>query len=297
MSNLRGIILMILAMAFFALGDMLIKWAALVMPVAQIMAIMGAGGALAFVAITRASGVAPLAGDFFNPAILLRNSCEIIGTLTMMTALARVDLAVVAAILQATPLAVTMGAAVFLREQVGWHRWSATIIGFVGVLIIVRPGSSSFSPEIIWPVVAMLFLGMRDLATRLAPAGVPTLRISTYGMFMLFPAGLALMAAGQTPVEMNSATWVIMFFAVVVGVLGYYAITAAMRAGEVSVVSPFRYSRMLFALIIAVTVFGERPDFWTLFGTTITVVAGVYIFMRERRLRRLNALPSPRARV
>lgn len=286
MDNLRGIALMVIAMAFFALGDMTIKWAAEALPLGQVLLILGTGGGLVFAAMTRLQRHRVLTRDFLHRGVILRNAAEIGGTFCIFTSLAKTDLSLTAAILQATPLAVTLGAATLLGEQVGWRRWSATGLGFLGVLIIMRPGLSGFDPNSLWAFAAMVGLALRDLATRLVPRDMPTMRISTYGMSMLAPTGAVLILSGQPMVAMTPANWGLMALMITVGVLGYHAITAAMRVGEVSAVSPFRYSRMVFALALAVFVFGERPDAWTLIGTAITITAGIYSFLRERQVAR-----------
>ncbi|MCP5037569.1 MAG: DMT family transporter [Rhodobacteraceae bacterium] len=283
MENLRAIALMITAMVFFTLGDMAIKLATHSIPTGQILATLGFFGGLTLGLITHLKGHRILAADFLRPEVIWRNLSEIAGTLCMVTALSLVDLSTVAAILQATPLAVTLGAAVILREHVGWRRWSATLVGFVGVLIIMRPGLAGFELETLWALAAMIGLSMRDLSTRLVPRTIPTLRIATYGMTMLLPAGLMLLAFGQDIHPMGLSVTALMALTVAVGVAGYVSITAAMRMGEVSVVAPFRYSRIIFALAVGALVFGERPDGWTLLGAAITVLAGLYIFMREGR--------------
>ena len=286
MDNLRGIALMTIAMAFFALGDMTIKWAAPLMPLGQTLLLLGTGGGLAFAVMTRLQRRRVFTREFFHRGVVLRNLAEIGGTFCIFTALAKVELSLTAAILQATPLAVTLGAATLLGEHVGWRRWAATLVGFAGVMVIMRPWQASFDPNALWALAAMIGLALRDLATRLVPSDMPTLRISTYGMSMLAPTGAVLMLAGQGWAPMDGHAWGLMALMVLVGVLGYHAITAAMRVGEVSAVSPFRYTRMLFALVIAVFVFGERPDLWTLVGTAIAIGAGLYSFLRERRAAR-----------
>ncbi|HGG05117.1 MAG TPA: DMT family transporter [Aliiroseovarius sp.] len=286
MDNLRPIGLMVTAMVFFTLGDMAIKLASATISPAQILIIIGLFGGAMFSVMTRMQGHRVWTRDILRPELLWRNLAEIGGTACMVTALSKVDLSLTAAILQATPLAVTLGAALILREPVGWRRWSATILGFVGVLIIVRPGSSSFEPALLWPLAAMVLLAMRDLSTRLVPCDIPTLRVATYGMTSLVPAGLILLALGQKMGAMDLIVTGYSALAVLVGVAGYWAITAAMRSGEVSVVAPFRYSRIVFALVVGAVVFGERPDSWTLIGATVTVLAGLYIFVREGRVKR-----------
>ncbi len=284
MRNLRPILLMIAAMGFFAIGDSAIKLAARAIPSGQVLAAIGLFGGLAFAAMTRAQGHRILAPDFLYPEVIARNLAEIVGTLSMVTALSLVALSTTSAILQAAPLAVTLGAALLLGEAVGWRRWLASLVGFGGVLMIVRPGASAFDVNTLWALGAMLALALRDLLTRLTPATVPTLRLATYGMASLFPAGLASMVLfGEAPAPMRLATIAIVALAVAAGVVGYWALTAAMRMGEVSAVAPFRYSRILFALIAGALIFDENPDAWTLLGAAITVAAGLYIFLREGR--------------
>lgn len=283
MDNLRGIALMIGAMALFAITDTFVKIASRDIPVGQILLLMGLGGSAIFAGLTKAQGHKVVERDFFAPGVLLRNLTEIIGTAGFVTALSLIDITTASAVMQASPLAVTFGAVILLGETVGWRRWAAIFAGLVGVLVILRPGFDGFEPQALWAVVGMLGLGMRDLSTRMVPRAMPTLRLATYGMSMLIPTGLILIALGQTPAPMTPVLWGLITAAILFGVSGYYAITAAMRAGDVSVVSPFRYSRILFALVIGVFVFSERPDAFTLAGAALTVVAGLYAFLRENR--------------
>ncbi len=283
MNNLRPIALMVAAMAFFAIGDTAIKLATQSIPNGQVLGAIGLFGGLIFAAMTRAQGHRVLTADFWHPVVIWRNISEIIGTGALVTALALIDLSTVAAILQATPLAVTLGAALILHEPVGWRRWAAMLVGFAGVLLIIRPGAVAFDVNTLWALLAMLALAMRDLFTRLVPPGIPTLRIATYGMSMLLPAGALLLVFSNGLQPMSLPVSGLVALAVLVGVAGYWAITAAMRLGDVSVVSPFRYSRIIFALAIGAVVFGERPDALMLLGAAITVAAGLYTFMRESR--------------
>ena len=289
MQNLTGIALMIAAMVGFAVTDTFVKFAALTLPVGQILFMLGLGGGIAFAVLTRVQGHAIFARDFYAKGVLLRNASEILGTVCFVTALSKIELSIASAIIQATPLAVTMGAALFLRETVGWRRWSAILVGFAGVFIILRPASTAFDPNTLWAVGGMLALSVRDLATRMIPPSMPTARAAGYGMSMLVPAGLTLMALGQTPQAMNAANSTYIAAAILLGVSGYYAITSAMRIGDIAVVAPFRYSRIIFALLIGVFVLGETIDVWTILGAAITIAAGLYTFLRERRLARAAA--------
>lgn len=286
MENLRGSALMVLAMAGFALEDMFVKRLSYDLPVGQILAFLGAGGAVMFGAIAIARGHRLFSRDLITAPVLLRNLGELIGTLGFVMAIALTPLASASAILQATPLAVTLGAALFLGEDVGWRRWSAILVGFVGVLMVIRPGLAGFEPASLFAVQAVFGLALRDLATRAVPRTVTSMQLSCYGFATIVPAGLIMVWISGGAVQPDATQWRDIVLALILGVAGYYAIVAAMRVGEVSFVTPFRYSRLIFALIIAVTLFDERPDALTLIGASIIIASGLYTLLRERRLRR-----------
>ncbi|MHA7849803.1 DMT family transporter [Roseovarius sp.] len=286
MENLRGSALMVLAMAGFALEDMFIKRLADDLPVGQILILLGAGGAVIFGLAALSRGHALLSRDLLSGPVMLRNLGELIGTIGFVTAIALTPLSSASAILQATPLAVTLGAALFLREQVGWRRWSAILVGFAGVLMVIRPGLSGFEPASLFAVQAVFGLAMRDLATRAVPHTVTSMQLSSYGFATIVPAGALLLWLSGGAVSPSAANWRDIALALVLGVAAYYAIVAAMRVGEVSFVTPFRYTRLIFALVIAVLIFDEQPDALTLMGAAIIIASGLYTLLRERRLRR-----------
>lgn len=292
MENLRGSILMVLSMAGFALEDMFIKRLAADLPVGQIVMLVGLGGALIFGAITTAQGRRLWSRDLLTGPVLLRNFGELLGTLGFVMAIALTPLSSASAILQATPLAVTLGAALFLGESVGWRRWSAILVGFAGVLMVIRPGMAGFEPASLFAVLAVIGLAIRDLATRAVPRAISSMQLSTYAFATLVPTGAILLAFHGTPALPSALHWRDLVLALLCGVLAYYAIVAAMRLGDVAVITPFRYSRLVFALIIGVTLFDERPDFWTLTGAAIIIASGIYTFWRERRLARRTPAPS-----
>lgn len=290
MDNLRGSLLMVVSMLGFALEDMMIKVLSRSMPPGQIILMLGVGGALAFGTMAVLRGDRLFSRVFFSRAVMLRNLGEMLGTLCFVMALSLIPLSSASAILQAMPLAVTLGAALFMGAQVGWRRWAAILAGFAGVMMIIRPGTEAFQPASLLPVLTVLALAMRDLATRVVPPTVSSVQLSTYGFVMLVPTGLLLLA-GSEVVLPSGRQWgqyaLTLFFA-----LGaYYMIVGAMRLGEVAVVTPFRYSRLIFALIIGVAVFGERPDMWMLAGAALIIASGLYTFLRERmRLRQARRM-------
>ncbi len=285
MENLRGILLMVASMAGFALADMFIKGVTTSVPVGLVLLVLGVGGTLGFSALALASGERPIGRDLFSPLIMLRNLGEMLGTFGFVTAIALTPLASASAIIQAMPLAITLGAALFMAEPVGWRRWSAIVVGFAGVLMVIRPGLDGFEPASLFAVLAVVGLSMRDLATRAAPGGISPLRLSVYGFLTLVPSSLVLLAFDPVTQAPNPGQWGALLAALALDGAGYYALTLAMRMGDVSVITPFRYARILFAIAIGMAVFAERPDVWTIAGSVVIIASGLYTFAREHMRR------------
>lgn len=276
---------MVLAMAFFALEDMFIKAASSTIPAGEILMFFGIGGSLAFILMTLKRGEPIFHPAILSQSVLLRALSEIIGRLGFTLALVLTPLSSTSAILQATPLVVVMGAAIFFGEKVGWRRWSAILIGFIGVLMIIRPGLEGFEANSLFAVIGMLGFAGRDLATRAAPSVLSNVQLGVYGFLVLIPTGLGLLiyTGGSVVPDLKASAQ--MLGAIVFGVIAYYSLTLAMRTGEVSVVTPFRYTRLVFALALGFLVFGERPDAMTLLGSAIIVAGGIYTLLRNRQTR------------
>jgi len=290
MDNLRGAAIMVLAMLGFAVEDAVIKHLSGGMPVGQIIGLLGVGGAVVFALICRAQGQALWDRAFLSPAILLRNFAELSGAVAFVTALSLIPLSTASAILQAGPLLVTLGAALFLGEPVGWRRWGAIFAGFAGVLMIIRPGTGDFDLLALYAVAGVIGLAARDLATRRVSAAVSSTQLSFLAFLSLLPAAAILLAVGDTGmVAPSPRDWSLIGFAVLIGAIAYYCVTLAMRVGEISFVTPFRYSRMLFALVIGLSVFGENPDAFTLAGAALIIASGLYTLWREQIRKSPNA--------
>lgn len=287
MSSLNGPIFMVASMAGFAAEDALIKTLAVHLPIGQIGIFLGVGGVLVFAILARLQGHSLLDRQALRGAVLLRTLAEVFAVVFMLLGIALAPLSVVTAVLQAMPLTVTLAAALFLREPVGWRRWSAIVIGFIGVLMIVRPGASGFDPYVLLPLGAVVALTVRDLATRRVPASVASIQVSGWGFAAAIPGGVILLVlAGDPAVMPTAADWGLQALALLAGILGYVALVQATRVGEIGLTTPFRYSRLVFGMMIGVVVFGERPDLLTLAGAVLIVVAGLYTLTREMRLRR-----------
>jgi drug/metabolite transporter (DMT)-like permease len=287
--NLRGSGLMVLAMAGFAVEDLLLKVVSRQMPVGQVLILFGLSGMICFAVLCLRRGL-PL----WHPAILsrpliLRATFEVCGRLFHTLALALTSLSATSAILQATPLVVVAGAALIFGEKVGWRRWLAILVGFAGVLIILRPGIEGFTALSLLAVAGMIGFAGRDLATRAAPPVLTSLQLGVYGFGAMVPAGVGLLAWTGGATVPDAAGMAALAGATGVGVASYLALTMAMRMGEVSVITPFRYSRLVFALILAVVLLGERPDMATLIGSAIVVGSGIYTLIRTHRANRTAA--------
>lgn len=294
MDNTRGAMLMVLAMFLFAVEDMFIKQMAGAIPVGQIVAALALGGALFFLATEWIRGSGPIFDRYWHPAVIGRNLCDAFGTIGFVTAIALIPISTASAVLQATPLAVTIGAALFLGETVGWRRWTATLLGLGGVVLIIRPGLEGFDANVLFAVMGVVGLGARDLFTRKLPRDLSSSKVSIYAFVTLIPTGVAMFLVQGDPVVVPDTVNALRFAAAtVIGIAAYYAIVMATRIGDVSMVSPFRYSRLVFAMIIGIVAFGERPDALTLLGAAIVVGSGLYSLLRERRLRRASLAEQP----
>lgn len=280
--NHRGALYMTGSMAGFAVEDVFVKAAARVMPLGQILLLMGIVGVAVFALMAKARGEAVAPRAFVAPAMLVRSAFEVVGRLFYGLSIALTALSTTSAILQATPLVVVAAAALFFGEKVGWQRWLAVIVGFVGVLVILRPGVEGFSALSLLAVVGLLGFAGRDLATRAAPRGLSNRQLGILGFAMLATAGAILLAWSGGAVVPDLHGLALLAGGSVFGILGYHALTGAMRTGEVSLVTPFRYTRLVFAMILAMAIFGERPDAATWAGAALVVASGIYTLTRSR---------------
>lgn len=288
--NLRGILLILAAMALFAVEDAFIKLAAHGLPVGEIVFVLGVCGAPIFAVMARLQGARIWTRAALHPAVMLRNLGEMLGTIGFVTALAALPLGQVQAVMQAMPLVITMGAALFLGERVGWRRWTAIATGFAGVLIVIRPGFAGAQLENLWLILGVAGLSLRDLIARRIPRDLTNAQVSSWGLWAVALLGLGMMAVSGGVQWPDLGQSGFLLGGVAFGSAGYWAITAAARIGEVAVVAPFRYARLVFAIVIGLTVFAEIPDVYTVVGACIIVTSGLYAFARQRRLSKTATL-------
>ncbi|MEB8388611.1 DMT family transporter [Rhodobacteraceae bacterium KMM 6894] len=285
-ANLLGSLWMITAMAGFAIEDSFLKMVANTVPVGQILILFGLGGVCVFATIALSNGQHLFPRAVLSKPMRIRVLFEITGRLFYTLAIALTPLSAATVILQATPLVVVAGAAVVFGESVGWRRWTAIAVGLAGVLVIVQPGSDSFSILSILAVLGMLGFAGRDLASRAAPRSLSTAILGVYGFgAMIVAGGLFSVWQGAAFVVPGTVAVLCLLAAVLVGTASYSCLMLAMRTGEVSAVTPFRYTRLLFGLALGVLWFGEQVTLAMGIGSGLIVLSGIFIMWRGRRSR------------
>ncbi len=280
---------MILSMVAFALADTLVKVTSSVASSAQIMFFLIGGGLILFGLIAKIQGHSLVNKDAFAPVLLLRYASEIIGMVGMVIALSKVPLATVGAITQATPLLVVIGAVIFLKEKVSWRRWSAIAFGFLGVLLIVQPGTSDFDLSVLWAILAMVALSVRDLTTRLTPPNMASTSLATFTMIATIPFPILWVLYNGDSFFPTTVNWWLVLLMIALGSSGYMLLITSIRMAEVSVVTPFRYSRILFLLILGIVVFDEKPNALVLAGAALIIASGVYMMWREQQIKKAES--------
>ncbi len=290
MYNIRGSIFMTLAMLAFTLEDFTLKKATEFIPLSQLLIICGILGSIFFISCSRYTREPIFYKDSFNKTLIVRSIFEIMGRIFYALAIAFMPITNAASILQATPLVVVLGAVIFLNEKVGWRRWTAILTGFIGVLMIIQPGTNGFTIFSIFAVLGMIGFAGRDLATRMSPVGMSNYQLGSFGFYMVIIAGIILSVFNyiffpeKTIWETISFdAWIFVFANAIAGVSAYFCLTIAMRIGDVSFVTPFRYVRVLFAMFFGVVILGEQPNALVIIGSIIIVLSGIYIIMRRNQ--------------
>jgi S-adenosylmethionine uptake transporter len=281
--NARGAILMMVAMAAFVLNDTLMKLVSADLPLFQAIFLRGVMTTVAFAVIAWRMGalrLPDLNGDRWLVGLRAVSECG--ATFFFLTALFHMPLATLTAILQAAPLTITLAGALFLREPVGWRRFLAILVGFMGVLLIVRPGPEGVDIYALYALAAVGFVTLRDLVTRRMPANVPSmfLALVTAAAVTVFAAVGSLTEDWVRPA---SDSWALLGGAVLFILAGYLLSIMTMRIGELAVVSPFRYTGLIWALVLGFAVFGDWPDGLTMLGAALIVGTGIFTLYRERR--------------
>jgi drug/metabolite transporter (DMT)-like permease len=279
--NMRGIVYINVAMLAFTVNDTCMKAVTQTMPLFQAIALRGLVATVALVMIARLTGGLRLwPGRRDGVVIGVRTVAEVLSTLTFLAALVHMPLANLSAIMQSLPLAVTLAAALAFGEPIGWRRLVAICIGFIGVLIIIRPGTEGFDRWSILGLLSVAGVVVRDLATRKLSAGVPSTTVAVWASLSVTVMGLAGLAQeGWQPVTGAE----LVYLAIASGnlIVGYLFVVKMMRTGNLGLVAPFRYTALLWAILFGWLLFGTFPDGWTILGAVIVVVMGIFTLWRE----------------
>jgi drug/metabolite transporter (DMT)-like permease len=279
--NLKSIILMIAAMGCLTLTDLFIKIASQTLPIGQVMIFYGVGALIVFWLMLRINGEAIQISPLASSAVLFRNVGDLIALNSMFLALVYVPLSTIGAIIQTVPIMVTAAAALFLGEQVGIRRMSAILVGFFGTLLIIQPGASNFDLTAIIALIAAVGMALRDIATKLVRENYSTLLLSFYSCFLFIFSGIILLIIGGQTIATDMDDIGILLAIVAAGSSGFFFMTEAIRLGDISVVSPFRYTRLLFSIAAGVLILGEQINTFMVVGSALTILSGLYIWRRE----------------
>ncbi|WP_147126867.1 DMT family transporter [Shimia ponticola] len=283
-ANRIGAAWMVVSMTAFTINDAFMKVLGGEWPLAQSIFVRGIGVVIFMLCLAAALGHLRLRlprRDWM--LIALRGVCEVAAAFLFISAIFNMPLADATAIIQTLPLTVTLAGAVFLGEPVGWRRMTAIVIGFVGVLLIVRPGFDGFSIYSVYALLAVAVITVRELASRQLSPKCPTM-LAALGSasFVMVGGGLGSLGSDWVPWT-PTAAWAISG-AMVTVMVAYFASVATMRLGEIGFIAPYRYSAIVVALLLGVFLFREIPDLPTIIGASLIVATGLFTLYRERRV-------------
>jgi drug/metabolite transporter (DMT)-like permease len=272
------------AMAAFAVEDALLKVALAGMPVSQVLVLFGLGGAAGFAGLARLSGARISIPGTFSRPMAVRSLCEIAGRLFHVLALTLAPLSVVTAILQAGPVLVVAGAALLFGERAGLGKWAAIALSLAGVALVLRPDGADYSAAALLAVLGMLGTVGRDLAARALPQQVTGAAVGVSGFLATAIAGLLAGIWEQSPPALpGTPALLALLAAIIVGMLAYSGLIRATRTGPAAIVTPFRYTRLIFGLAIGLTVFGETLDSLALAGCALILISGLAVLRGTRQ--------------
>ena len=281
--NIKYIGFMIFSMAGFAVEDAIIKKLSSSMPISQVLISIGFVGLVVFFLFARLRKTSLFSRQIKKILFLFRMFCELISSILFVMTIVFVSLSVSSAILQVTPLIVAIGASVFFKQNILIHQWVLIFIGLFGVLLVIQPGTQFFSPISLLALVGSFFLALRDLATRSIAKSIPAITVGFWGFFSLTVGGfLCIPLFGQfEAITMNN--FIFLGLSAFFGPIAYLSLILATRGGDVAVTSPYRYTRLPFALLLGVFLFDEKPNEWMLLGCFFIITTGILILLFSGR--------------
>lgn len=280
-ANRRGILAMAGGMACFVTNDSLVKYVSESLPAAQLIFLRGVFATLLLLAIAGGMRALPLLPRLADRKVFMRAAFDAFATVTYLVSLFHLPIANATAINMATPLFITLFAVVAFKERVGAGRWLAIATGFTGVLLVVQPTGAAFNAYALLCLGGTLLHASRDLTTRVIDRSIPSILItlSTAVAVTLLAGAWSLV----TPWQPATARQIGLLAAASVFLSGgYFLLTVSMRAGEMSVIAPFRYTGLLFAIVLGWLVWGDVPNALAWGGIALLVAAGLYVLHGER---------------
>lgn len=283
--NARGAVYMMVAMAAFTINDTAMKALTQDVPLFQAISMRGVLMLIGLIALAKVLRQwKPVLPRRDGMIIGVRCIAEIASTVLFLAALMHMPLANLSAIMQALPLAVTLAAAVVFKDKIGWRRMTAILIGFVGVLIIIRPGPDGFAIWSLMGLGSVVFVVVRDLSTRSIGRAVPSVMVAVWASIAVTAAAtLASLVQGWQPLTAGQGGLVVLASAALV--VGYLFAVMVMRVGDIGFVAPFRYTALIWAIFLGWLVFGALPDLLTLTGAALVVATGIFTLLRERKIK------------
>ena len=270
---------MVVAMAGFAVEDAVIKQLSYTMPISQVLILIGTGGLLMFGMAALKTGVRLMTDEMVKPWFIIRTISELASAICFVIAIVYASLSISSAILQATPLAVSLAAALFLKQHVSVRQWLLIGIGFVGVLCVIQPGLDGFKPAALAALLGVMFLALRDSLTHSISVSIPAVSVSFWAFFALFSAGIFTIPFFGKFGVITSSDISLLAISALAGSGAYFCIVMATRGGDVAVVAPFRYTRLLFALGLAVAFFDEQINPMMIVGSSLIIGSGIIMFV------------------
>jgi drug/metabolite transporter (DMT)-like permease len=281
-ANRRGIVCMVGAMGCFVTNDALVKFASQSMPSAQLIFIRGFMSVLLVLAVAHALGATPRMREATRGWVAGRALVDAIATMLYLGSLFHLPIGNATAINLAAPLFMTLFAALFMAERVRGARWLAVGFGFLGVLLVIQPRAEGFNAWALVCLLGTLFHAARDLMTRRIHAGIPSILITlSTAVAVTVVSGVSSLFQGWMPFGLFEFGLLALASVFLTG--GYYFIINSMRHGEMTLVAPFRYSGLLFALVLGYLVWGEVPNTLAWFGIALLIGSGLYVLVSEKR--------------
>jgi drug/metabolite transporter (DMT)-like permease len=237
-----------------------------------------------FWVLLKRKGETVFSSVFYEAPVILRTAGELVATLFIILALTYASFTSVSVILQTLPLLLTLCSFLFLKERVGIHRLSAILLGFGGVLLIIRPGTDGFDAYSLLAILAVIGMTMRDFGSRLVGSHISNEQLAIFGTLGQIILGIGLMAFEEEHSTPSPEVALYLVGMVVFASMAILLVTKAMRTGEISAISPFRYSRLFFGLLVGIVVLGETVDQIMIIGSAIIIFSGLYIWLRERKI-------------